>query len=629
MTDAPVRPRRSRRHGGRVVPALALGAVLAVMAPVAALAASSSPAPTSSAATASASTLTIGVKQDVDSLNPFVGYLVSSYEIFQSVYDTLTGYSANNYSPTPGLASSWSHSADGLTWTFKIRSGVKWSDGVPLTAHDVAYTFNRIMHGSAEKTNYGNYVADFKTVTAPNDTTVVVTTKKPDPSMLALQVYILPEHIWKNVSEKQVNTFTNTQMVGSGPFIMDKRVTGQFVRMKANPNYWGGAPHVSEIVFRVFNNEDAMVQALRKGDIDFADDVQADLYKSLSNDSDIKLVSGVYPGFDEIGMNTGAATTTGQPIGDGNPALKDFRVRQAINYAINRQVLVSRVLGGYGSVGTSIIPPNYSAEHYTPTTDAYSYDPAKANQILDAAGYKKDSHGIRVDPKTGKEVSLRLAARSDSQTSQQTVQFVQSWIKAIGFKVSATVMSENALGQAIGDGDYDLFEWGWVVEPDQNYQLSTMTCAQRSAKTGKSYTAGLSDSFYCNPAYDAMYNKQLTQIDPAQRDATVKAAQKLLYDQAPYAITYYYNDLEAYRTDRFTGWVPQPAGDGALAFYYGVWSYRNIRPVSDTTAAGDPVSSSSSSNSATVIVLVVVVVVVVLGGGFVAFRRRSTADDRE
>jgi peptide/nickel transport system substrate-binding protein len=328
-------------------------------------------------------------------------------------------------------------------------------------------------------------------------------------------------------------------------------------------------------------------------------------------------------------MNTGAATTTGQPIGNGNPVLKDVRVRQAISYAINRQLLVTRVLGGYGSPGTSIIPPNYASEHYTPTTDAMNYDPAKANQILDAAGYKKDSHGIRVDPKTGKEISLRLDARSDSQSSQQSVQFVQSFIKAIGFKVTDTVMSENALGQAIGDGDYDLFEWGWVVEPDPNYQLSTMTCAQRSAKSGKSYTAGLSDSFYCNPAYDALYQKQLTEIDPAQRDATVKAAEKMIYDAAPYVLTYYYDDLEAYRTDRFTGWVPQPAGNGALAFYYGTYSYQNIRPV--TAADGGDASSSASGggSSATIIVLVVIVVVAIAGGGFLAMRRRTTADERE
>jgi peptide/nickel transport system substrate-binding protein len=623
MTDALAHPRRRRR--GRALPTLALGAALAVLAPVAALAASSSPTP---APKASASTLTVGIAQDVDSLNPFVGILASSYEIFQLSYDTLTDYSPNNFSPVPGLASSWKTSPDGLTWTFTIRSGVKWSDGVPLTAHDVAYTFNRVMHGSYEQTNYGNYVANLKSVTAPNNTTVVMVTKHPDPSMLALAVYILPEHIWKNVSEKQVGTFTNAQMVGSGPFIMEQRQTGQFIRMKANPNYWAGAPHISNLVFRVFNNNDAMVQALRKGEIDFADSLQSSLYKSLQNAPDIKQVPAVYSGFDEIGMNTGAATATGQPIGNGNPALKDVRVRQAINYAINRPLLVSRVLDGYGQPGSSIIPPIYAAQHYTPTTDAMNYNPAKANQILDAAGYKKDSHGIRVNPKTHQEVSLRLYARSDSQSSQQSVQFVQNFLQAIGLKITVKVLSEDNLDEIIGNGEYDLFEFGWVVEPDPDYQLSTMTCAQRSTKSKNSYTAGLSDSFYCNPAYDALYNQQKTQIDPAKRFATVKAAEKMAYDAAGYAVTYYYDDLEAYRTDRFTGWVHQPAGNGALLFQYGTWSYRNIRPVTSASGASGSASSSGSS-STTVIVLVVIVVVALAGGGFVAVRRRSSADERE
>jgi peptide/nickel transport system substrate-binding protein len=624
MTDAPARPRH-RRHR-RVLPTLALGAALAVMAPVAALAASSSPAPSSS--TASASTLTVGISQDVDSLNPFVGILASSYEIYQLAYDTLTDYSPDNFTPKPGLASSWKTSPDGLTWTFTIRSGVKWSDGVPLTAHDVAYTFNRVMHGSYEQTNFGNYVANLKTVTAPNNTTVVMVTKHPDPSMLALAVYILPEHIWKHVSEKQVGTFTNSAMVGSGPFIMQQRQTGQFIRMKANPNYWAGAPHITGLVFRVFNNNDAMVQALRKGEIDFADDLQASLYKSLNGAPNIKQVPAVYSGFDEIGMNTGAATAGGQPIGNGNPALKDVRVRQAINYAINRPLLVSRVLDGYGQPGSSIIPPIYAAQHYTPTTDAMNYDPAKANQILDAAGYKKDSHGIRVNPKTHQEVSLRLYARSDSQTSQQSVQFVQNFLQAIGLKITVKVLSEDNLDQIIGNGEYDLFEFGWVVEPDPDYQLSTMTCAQRSTKSGNSYTAGLSDSFYCNPAYDALYNQQKTEINPTQRYATVKAAEKMAYDAAGYAVTYYYDDLEAYRSDRFTGWVHQPAGNGALLFQYGTWSYRNIRPV--TSASGGSGSGSSSGGSgSTVIVLVVIIVLVVAGAGFFALRRRRTADERE
>jgi peptide/nickel transport system substrate-binding protein len=204
------------------------------------------------------------------------------------------------------------------------------------------------------------------------------------------------------------------------------------------------------------------------------------------------------------------------------------------------------------------------------------------------------------------------------------VQFVQNWLQDIGFKVNVKIMSENQLDEIIGDGEYDLFEFGWVDEPDPDYQLSTMTCAQRSAKSGNSYVAGLSDSFYCNPAYDALYNQQKTQINRAQRLATVKAAQKIVYDAAPYAVTFYYDDLEAYRTDRFTGWIHQPSGDGALLFQWGVWSYLHVRPVAASSS-----SSSSGSNTATVIVIVVVIAVVVIGGGIVALRRRGTADERE
>jgi peptide/nickel transport system substrate-binding protein len=611
----------SRRH---LRAATVTVAVAALLTPAAALAASSSPSP--SASPRPSSILTVGISQDVDSLNPFVGILASSYEIYQMTYDTLTEYSPGNFTPQPGLATSWKTSANGLTWTYTIRSGVKWSDGVPLTAHDVAYTFNRVMHGSFEQTNYGNYVANIKSVTAPNNTTVIMKTKTPDPSMLALSIYILPEHIWKNVSEKQVGTFKNTAMVGSGPFIMADRQVGQFIRLRANPNYWGGAPHISEVVFRVFNDQDAMVQALRKGEIDFADDLQASLYKSLDNAPNVKQVPAIYSGFDEIGMNTGAATASGQPIGNGNPVLKDPRVRQAINWAIDRQTLVSRVLDGYGTPGTTMIPPIYAAMHYQPPPgELFTYNPAKANQILDAAGYTKDSHGIRVNPKTGQEITLRLFGRSDSQVSRQSVQFVQSWLQAIGFKVTVKILSEDNLDQIIGDGDYDLFEFGWVVEPDPDYQLSTMTCAQRSFKSGNSYIAGLSDSFFCNPTYDALYAKQKTEINVAQRIATVKAAEKLAYDQGPYAITFYYDDLEAYRTDRFTGWVPQPSGDGALLFQYGTWSYRNIRPV--VAAPGS--SSSSGGTNPTVWVLVGVVVVALIGGAFTIGRRRGTADDRE
>jgi peptide/nickel transport system substrate-binding protein len=162
-----------------------------------------------------------------------------------------------------------------------------------------------------------------------------------------------------------------------------------------------------------------------------------------------------------------------------------------------------------------------------------------------------------------------------------------------------------------------MFEWGWVVEPDPNYQLSTFTCANRSYKDGGSIFANLSDSFYCNKNYDALFAKQSTQIDPAARAETVKAMQKMLYDDAPYVLTYYYDNLEAYRADRFTGFAPQPAPNGSLLFQYGTHSYRSVRPV---VQAEDKATDDSSSSG---LVVGGVVAGAALLGGLVFFGLRG------
>ena len=178
-------------------------------------------------------TFTVGIVNDVDSLNPFIGILAETYEVWALMYDQLVGYSQKDFSPVPGLAESWEVSDDELTWTYKIRQGVKWSDGQPLTAKDASYTFNRIMKGSFEQTNYGNYVSNIKTGEAPDDATLVMTTKAPSPTMLRLAVPVLPEHIWKDIDEKEVSTFDNEKnAVGSGRSCSPEgRSTGQFVRL--------------------------------------------------------------------------------------------------------------------------------------------------------------------------------------------------------------------------------------------------------------------------------------------------------------------------------------------------------------------------------------------------------------
>jgi peptide/nickel transport system substrate-binding protein len=610
------RPRRRTRLVGAAIAAAGIVAALGV-----APAAVADQTPTSSSG--SKLTFTVGILNDIDSLNPFTGIVAEAYEAWGLMYDQLTGSSDKDFSPVPMLAEKWTESPDGKTWTYTIRSGVKWSDGQPVTARDVAYTFNRIKNGTYEQTNYGSYVENITSVVAKDDTTVVMTTTGPSPIMLKLAVPILPEHTWKNVGEDQVQSFANEQdVVGSGPFTLVERKTGQFVRFAANKDYWAGAPKVDEVVFRVFNNADALIQAMRNGEVDFADNLDADPWGTLKDVAGITTYPATYYGFDEVAFNTGAALDDGTPIGDGHPALKDVRVRRALQLAINNQELVDRVLNGTGSTGSTIIPPIYENLHLQPTGER-KFDIAAANAALDEAGYTKGPDGVRRMPGNGQPLVFRFFARQESTTSQRSAQFVQGWFKQIGVTVNIKVIAEDNLTETIGQGNFDIFEWGWVVEPDPDYQLSTFTCDKRSYKDGDSVLANLSDSFYCNPAYDELYAKQATQTDPAARAETVKQMQQILYDDAPYAITFYYDDLQAY-SDRFTGFVAQPPPKGALLFQYGTYSYRNISlTTADDEDSGDGIPVALIGG-----IVAVVGAAGVLGALFL-WRRRSDGMDTE
>jgi peptide/nickel transport system substrate-binding protein len=621
-------PRLTRPLGLAAAAALALGVGLAAPAG----ASSSSPTP----AAPSKVVFTVGTLGDIDSSNPFTGIVAEAYEIFQLEYPTLTEYSATDFSTVPGLAESWEESADKTTWTYKIRAGVKWSDGTPLTAKDAAYTFNRVINGEYERTNYGSYVENITKAEAPDDTTLVLTVSKPSPIMEKLYVYILPQHIWKDIDEKEVTSYKNegtlaSPTVGGGPFVMIERKVGQFIRMKANENYYGGKPAIDELVFKIYKTEDALGQALKAGEIDFAEGLGANVFKSLQNVEGITAVSAVYSGFNEIAFNVGAALDDGTPIGDGNPLLKDVKLRQALQWAVDRQALVDKVLGGGGSPGSTIIPPLYSTLHQPPANPA-TYDPEKAKSLLDAAGYTVGSDGIREDAQ-GNKLKFRLFSRADSPTSQKSVEFVKSYFAAVGVETEVKAVGEDALIEIIGNGNFDMFEWGWVVEPDPNYQLSTFTCANRSYKDGDAIYANLSDSFYCDEEYDQLNAAQAVETDATKRADIVKQMQQKLYDDAPYLVTFYYNNYEAYRSDRFTGFVPQPSPNGSLLYQYGTWSYESIKPVvkaeqGETTEGG----TTSSGPNWLLIGGVAVLVLVVAGVGLALRRGRNSdldSDDRE
>ncbi len=577
-------------------------------------------------------TFTIGMTNEVDSFNPFNGIEAESYEAWALMYDYMIGWSPDDMSPQAegGLATSWDTSGNGLTWTFHIREGVSWSDGVSLTAKDIAYTYNRILDGGPESASWGSYLTSVTSVTAPDATTVVLQLKKPNAVLPLLPMPIIPEHIWKNVSEDEVKTYSNEPasasqpVVGSGPFeLVEGKAGGSTYRFVRNDNYWGGKPKVAEVDMQVYRSEDTLVQSLKAGDIDFAEGVSALQVKALQGADGITAQEGDSPGFDEIAFNTGSVDLkTGKPLGDPNPAVLDRKFRFALNFAIDRSVLATKAYQGAAIPAGNIIPPAYQEYAWNPpSSDAYAYDPAKARQLLDAAGYRVGSDGFRTMPDGSPIGQLRLYARSDSETSVSTMAFFQEWLKAVQIDSKVTSYESSKLTNIILDGEFDIFQWGWYVEPDPDSILSYFTCGQRG---------NWSDSWYCNPAYDKLYREQNGATDQSRRADIVKQLQQMLYDDAPYLNTVYNQIGEAYRSDRWEGFVPQPRDGGILLFQYGHANYLNLAPVG--TAAGNPevVNASSDSSSGTVVAVLVAVVVlgVLVVGGFLVMRRR-TADDRE
>jgi peptide/nickel transport system substrate-binding protein len=292
---------------------------------------------------------------------------------------------------------------------------------------------------------------------------------------------------------------------------------------------------------------------------------------------------------------------------------------------------------GGGKPGSTIVPSAYSNYHWEPPKDqAFTFDLDKAGRLLDQAGYTKGKDGFRTLPDGSPLGTLRLYARSDTKASVDTMNFFQEWLADLGIKSKVTAMDSGKLGEAILDGTFDAFQWDWFVEPDPDSILSDMTCAQRG---------GLSDSWYCNKAYDALYNQQNGEMDEAKRVAEVKRMQQMVFEDAPYLVTAYTTTGEAVRSDRFACFEPQPDPGGVWLVQYGAHNYVSLRPVDKagncdgvTSALGATKLSSSASStgsggdgggSAVLIGGGVVLLVLLAGGGLLAFRRRATAGERE
>src|SRR5215203_1533766 len=225
-----------------------------------------------------------------DSLNIGVAWLGTAYTISGLTYSTMYKYNLDG-TFSLDLGTDVQPSEDGLVYTYTIREGVKFHDGQPLTANDVAFTYNLVMENEKFPTLH-SYVEYFESVTAPDDKTVVITLTEAIPNIESklVYLYIFPEHVWNNLPEGVTAvSFENLEMIGSGPFKMLEYKANEFIRLGVNQEYYGGTAKVDEVIFQVFQNADVLVQALKSGQVDMVTSVPNTSVESLKTDTNIKV----------------------------------------------------------------------------------------------------------------------------------------------------------------------------------------------------------------------------------------------------------------------------------------------------------------------------------------------------
>ena len=533
-------------------------------------------------------TLTVGVGQTVDSLNPFSGTLTMAYEVYVLMYEMLVGVD-KDLNPVPQIAESWEHNVDGTVWTYHIRHGMTWHDGVPVTANDVNFTYNLILTSPTAGALNIDYLKNVTDVRALDDYTLQITTEVPKATMQSIIISIVPEHLWGAIPPEKVadaDVFDTTYFpdgpVGSGPFKLVSAATDDFWKFERYDGYWGPKVHFDELTFKYFTSSSAILNALYSGSIDIAGGVPSDSWEKTLSKPGIRGQAVHELALTELGIN--CCPPSLRPDGAStNYETLNLSVRKAIAMAVNKTQMVRDVIFGLAEPGDVFIPPASARWHYNLTTsEKYKFDIAAANALLDAAGYvDSNSDGIRENSTNGVALNFQFNFIVDSPENEADAYLIQGWLKQIGIKADPQGISESTLTDYWYGMNYDMFIWGWGGDADPSFIASVFTTGQ--IPTEETGYAAWSDCFYSNPYYDSLFVQQQNTVDIAARQAILYEMQRIIYRDSPYVILYNAYGLYAYREDRFTNWPDITAHPGMTplsGFTGGPWLYYEILPYS-------------------------------------------------
>ncbi|RLB27268.1 MAG: ABC transporter substrate-binding protein [Deltaproteobacteria bacterium] len=394
---------------------------------------------------------------------------------------------------------------DPVTWEFKLRKGVNFQNGDPLTAKDVKFSFDRLRDPKT-KNPFRVFFRGIKEVQVINDYTVRFITKKPDPlfpSRVAFAAFIVPEKYIKEHGDK----YFAKHPVGSGRYKFVKRVENDYIELEANENYWGDNPAtIKKLIFKVIPETGSRMAALETGEVDIATNVPPFMIPKLKKNPKINIVSGPSGRVIFIGFNLLDANKAG-------PLMKK-KVRQAINYAVDKQSLIKHILMGSGKeLATPLIPQAFG---YDPTIKPYPYDPDKAKKLLKEAGYP---NGFVTEFATGSGRYLM---------DKQIAEAIAGMLAKVGIKAKVKV-----------------YEWGKYSQVRKAHKVEPLyllgwgnTMYDADGTLVPLFFSRSTYSNYKNPELDKMLLKARYQMNPEKRRQEYKKILRLIKDEAPWIFLY-------------------------------------------------------------------------------------------
>jgi peptide/nickel transport system substrate-binding protein len=438
-------------------------------------------------------------------------------------------------------------SPDGKTITFHLRKGAKWSDGAPFDADDVVFSTRVILDPKTNVLSRDGWDL-IRRIDEPDKYTVIYHLSKPYSPFVATffstggaNPAIMPKHVLAKTADINKDPY-NALPVGIGPFRYVAWKRGDRVEMEANPNYWRGLPKLKRVEYRIIPSRDTILSGLQTGDVDLWPIAAANYYPRLLRVPSITVIKQPSYAFNHLDFNV------------TRPALRDPAVRTALRMAMDRVAMRHLVSHDIGILQDGVLSP--ASPYFDPKIRFVAYDAARANAVLDAAGWRRGPDGIR--EKNGVRLSLDVVSNSGSPDTDTRIELIRSWWKKIGVEfvrknVDPTLLfAPYANGGIIQTGKFDVVFFAWFTDASGSL-AGIYSCRLIPPK-------GQNDTHWCNPAAEAAMDDLKGTYDVARQRRDDAIVQESLARDVPVIVTAVAEDLYAYNTD-LTGFHPNQVSE--------------------------------------------------------------------